>query len=1077
MVAKRYCFSATIYCKMLNGMTKMRFKSLRLILSIGWILSLGMFVSVASAQKPIESKAVSGEIVAYFPERMSVREVEQSVKDAGCEIITSIAYSPGYYRVGVIGRSVSDEPLVPSKEMLASITKLRAKADVLADPNYVRSYSRQKADSVCAEFTPKDPEYGKQFWHYSMISLPQAWGLLPAIKGKPVVAAVIDSGIDPNHPDLKAQILPESISTNGGRLGQIIGDSVGHGTHVSGTVAANTNNAVGVSGVAGYVTGGTNVKLLAVQTDLTDASLILALNYVTRQKAVVVNASWGGYGKSDSLEAAITSAIAANVTVVAAAGNDSIDSADLPAGIDNYPADYPGVIKVSALGPTKRLSTYSNYGGPVAIAAPGGDSFLRGQVTDGIYSTLPTTGSQMGRNYGYSDGTSMAAPHVTGVCALLVAAGVPATPAALKVALQESADPLDEVPNNDGGNQYGAGALNAYRALAPLASPFISVKTLGDNGASYFGRLPFQVDMVALAKMAPLANAGEVKIVFEKIGSSATTVTYVAGTDFDVPAAVPGVFCVTQNIPRAGVPLKNLTPGLWKVSAFVGANNITSTSFLEVKSKSFAKGLHLISLPFKASSMLDAAAKPETSLLGNGNFSLYRYNPYRGTNDKDYAQFISNNGSITDTAARLSVVAPSGSPIAYEIFSPSVSVAPLGLGYWLNVGDASDQSSVNLQTSVLQSPGLDATKTPVALDSVAIHLSEANSTWNMIGNPFLFPVSWSSVTVVADGLNYTIAEAIKAKILGSALVGYGINGYEYSIGGSGTLEPFKGYWVSAKRPCTLIVPPSIADTTRRVTVPTSRIEGWKMRLVARVGKEADASNYFGQQSGAQVGEDEYDISKPPASPGGAYMRFIGQTSEGKTRGYASDMKPLVTNSGTMEWTVAVTATHSDREVSLSWEGLGALPRRSSLTLKDMATGKVIPMSSRSGYTFASGEAGTTRRFLITLTPQFSTGPLAVTNVRVASVTRVQGSGAGVSVRFMTTQESEVVGVVKTITGQTIGRLSGASRAMAGADSVLRWDGRNQQGAQVPAGPYVIEVQAKGATGESVSFQRTIQNVR
>jgi hypothetical protein len=357
-------------------------------------------------------------------------------------------------------------------------------------------------------------------------------------------------------------------------------------------------------------------------------------------------------------------------------------------------------------------------------------------------------------------------------------------------------------------------------------------------------------------------------------------------------------------------------------------------------------------------------------------------------------------------------------------------------------------------------------------------LSEANSTWNMIGNPFQFPVSWSSVTVIADGLTYTVSEAIKAKILGSALVGYGINGYEYNVGGTGILEPFKGYWVSAKRPCTLIIPPTIPDNITRAAVPTARVEGWKMRLVARVGKDVDASNYFGQQSGAQIGEDEYDVTKPPASPGGAYMRFIGPASEdGKTRAFAADMKPLTNTTGAVEWTVAVTATRSDHEVSLSWEGLGSLPRRNKLTLKDMATGKITPMSNRSGYTFTSGEAGTTRRFLISLTPEISTGPLAVTNIRVASATRVKGAEAGVSVRFTTTQESEVVGVVKTITGQAIGRLAGTSRAVPGSDAVLRWDGRNQQGAQVPAGPYVIEVQAKGATGEIVSFQRTIQNVR
>jgi hypothetical protein len=288
--------------------------------------------------------------------------------------------------------------------------------------------------------------------------------------------------------------------------------------------------------------------------------------------------------------------------------------------------------------------------------------------------------------------------------------------------------------------------------------------------------------------------------------------------------------------------------------------------------------------------------------------------------------------------------------------------------------------------------------------------------------------------------------------------------------------------VSAKRPCTLIIPPSIPDSvTRSIArvpqpVPLVTRGGWRMRLAARVGKDVDGNNYFGQQEGAQIGEDNFDISKPPASPGGAYVRFIGQTTEGKTRSYAADIKP-VTASGSVEWTVGVTSVHSGQDVSLTWESLVGQSRRGTLAMKDLSTGQVISMSGRSSYTFPAGEAGATRRFLITMTPQKSAGPLALTNVRVATTTRAQSSGAGVAVRFTATQEVDVVGVVKTMTGQTIGRLSGTSRAAVGADTTLRWDGRNLQGAQVPTGPYVIEVQAKGSSGELVSFQRTIQNVR
>jgi Subtilase family len=906
-----------------------------------------------------------------------------------------------------------------------------------------------------------------------MINLPQTWALLSSIPGKTVTAAVIDSGVDATHPDLKNKLLATSGSTIGGTFSLGVTDLDGHGTHVAGTIAADTNNGIGVAGVAGYASGAINVRLLGIRAGdngfaITD--LVTAINYVVNQKADVLNMSLGTYGISDSLRDTVATAVASGLTIVSSAGNASNS-------LPHFPSDYPGVIKVSALGPTKKLASYSNFGGPVAIAAPGGDTALRGQAADGVYSTFPVAGSLLGRNYGFIEGTSMASPHVAGVCALLLAAGVPRDPARVKAVLQDSADVLDEIPNKAGGNKYGAGLVNPYRALLPFANPepVIALRSIGDNGTSYFGRVPFQVDMIGLKKMVALGKT--VKVLLEKVGST-QKIEYVAGDQFDVPASKPGVFTSRQSVPRDTSLIQNLTPGLWKVSAIVGKNaagfpNVTSSSFIEVKKKSFAKGLQLVSIPFKASGISDPAAKPETSLLGNTNFSLYRYNPYRGVNDKDYAQYASGTGSIADSAARLSVTL-TGQPLSYELFAPATSTAPLGLGYWLNVGG----DPIELQTTSLQTPGVDVVN-PLAIDPVAVQLSEANGTWNMIGDPFLFPVSWSSVSVVAEGVTYTVEEAIKAKILGASLVGYGANGYEYNIGGTGTLEPFKGYWVSAKRPCTLIIPPSVADSTTRSisrSVRTTTVAGWKMRLAARVGSDVD-QNYFGQQDGAQAGEDNYDIAKPPASPGGAYVRFIGQTGESKNRSYAADIKPLNGNSGAVEWVVAVTPTRSGQDVSLTWEGMNSLPRRGVLTLKDMATGKVVPMGNRSSYSFASGEAGSTRRFLITLTPQASAGPLAVTNIRVAPATRALGAPSGVSVRFVATQEAQIVGVVKTITGQTIGQMTGASRAASGSDTTLRWDGRNLQGASVPSGPYRIEVQARGTNGELVTFQRTIQNVR
>jgi hypothetical protein len=131
----------------------MRFKSLRLMLSIGWILSLGMLVSVASAA---DIKAKSGEIVARFPEEMTVKDVEQAIKDAGCEIITPLAYSPGYYRIGVLGRGITETPVLPTQEMTSAVNKLKAIPNIIAEPNYVLYYDKKQGDTIGAKFIPND---------------------------------------------------------------------------------------------------------------------------------------------------------------------------------------------------------------------------------------------------------------------------------------------------------------------------------------------------------------------------------------------------------------------------------------------------------------------------------------------------------------------------------------------------------------------------------------------------------------------------------------------------------------------------------------------------------------------------------------------------------------------------------------------------------------------------------------------------------------------------------------------------------------------------------------------------------
>lgn len=267
--------------------------------------------------------------------------------------------------------------------------------------------------------TPNDPLYASQ-WPLTgssgRIDAGQAWNYGT---GSSVIVAVIDTGIDYNHPDLTANMWTNSreIAGNGidddgnGFRDDLLGwnfvndnnnpmDDNGHGTHVAGTIGAVGNNGIGVTGVAW------NVKLMPLKFldsqgsgYLSDA--VRAVDYARVNGAKIINASFGGGGFSSAMQTAIQRFQQTGGVFVAAAGNEGANNET----IASYPANYAltNVISVAASTSANTLAAFSNYGSNVDIAAPG----------QNILSTLP------GGRYGSLSGTSMAAPHVAGALALL----------------------------------------------------------------------------------------------------------------------------------------------------------------------------------------------------------------------------------------------------------------------------------------------------------------------------------------------------------------------------------------------------------------------------------------------------------------------------------------------------------------------------------------------------------------------------------------------------------------------------------------------------------------------------------
>jgi subtilisin family serine protease len=296
------------------------------------------------------------------------------------------------------------------------------------------------------------------------IDAPEAWDITTG--GPAFVVAVIDTGVEYTHEDLinNVWINPGEIQGNGidddgnGYIDDIYGwdffsgdndpmDEEGHGTHVAGTICAEGNNGIGVSGVAWQC------KIMALRFIGPDggwtSDAIAALNYAVDQGIRISNNSWGGGGYSTSLKNAIANAGSTGHLFVAAAGNGGSDGIGDNTDISpHYPSSYNlgNIISVAAIDNKDRLAGFSNYGSvSVDLGAPGVD-----------------IASSMLSEYYWSSGTSMAAPHVSGVAALILDLHPEFTNTEVKDRILNTTRPIDAL----NGKTVTGGVVNAFAALA-----------------------------------------------------------------------------------------------------------------------------------------------------------------------------------------------------------------------------------------------------------------------------------------------------------------------------------------------------------------------------------------------------------------------------------------------------------------------------------------------------------------------------------------------------------------------------------------------------------------------------------
>ncbi|MNX10865.1 Thermophilic serine proteinase precursor [compost metagenome] len=344
-----------------------------------------------------------------------------------------------------------------------------------AEPNLAVKLKNVKSSSLPAGTVLDAAGDPLRKFQYSLdaMNVPEAWKTTQG--DRKIVVAVIDSGVDAGHKDLKANLTSNGYDAYNSRQGTKYADtntvsrfggpftSFGHGTHVAGIIGAVANNDKGIVGVA------PNCTLMPIkifpglidsirpkpndrgedQTAIIASAVAEGIVYATEHGASIINMSLGFPYESQSLSLAVEFALKKGVTVLVAAGNERMEGSPV-----NTLANLPGVIGVGATDEDDKVTFFSNKGKYVSVSAPGWR----------VLSTMPSVfNGLISEPYQYMDGTSMACPNAAGVAALVKSVNPSLTPAQVKEILEKSSD--DRGPQGFDEN-YGHGRVNAARAVA-----------------------------------------------------------------------------------------------------------------------------------------------------------------------------------------------------------------------------------------------------------------------------------------------------------------------------------------------------------------------------------------------------------------------------------------------------------------------------------------------------------------------------------------------------------------------------------------------------------------------------------
>ena len=573
------------------------------------------------------------------------------------------------------------QPLLAKHGTLLQAKRLRA------DP-LVRSADLNRVARVAV--VPDDPGWRLQRWHYEMIRLPQAWDVT---RGRAdVVVAVVDTGVVGSHPDLAGQLVPgydfvrDPANEDGNGIdadpedpGCVLdGGSIFHGTHVAGTVAAATDNGSGVAGVGWNVSVmpmraldgcvGTGSTYDIAQAVRYTAGLPNDSGRVPAQRADVINLSLGVLAPCDTTSQDLYADVhAQGVVIVAAAGNESTSTESLPAAC-------PNVIAVAAVDSRAQRAAYSNFGPWVDVAAPGGDMRFDvdgdGQL-DGIFSTHATGGgANREPTYRLLQGTSMAAPHVAGVVALMRSVAPSLGADQIESLLQQGS--LTRDIGVAGRDDLGVGLLDAPSALRAAQ---------GDAS-------PLPADLVVLPGAVNLGDVGtHADVTAANGGSGELTITEVRTSDSWLRVTATsvdgnGLGRYTIDAERSTLPVGSHSGWIEFVSS-AGTERVTVTLRVTAATLTPDAGLQYVLLMDPATR---ATTGGQTSVRVVGTSTAYRIDgvpagSYLVVSGTD----MNNDGSICDDGEACGAYPVEPEPTVVEVGNTAVGDIDFTTAFRTNV--------------------------------------------------------------------------------------------------------------------------------------------------------------------------------------------------------------------------------------------------------------------------------------------------------------------------------------------------------------------------------------------------------